>query len=414
MFDTSEEIRQQLASGEDSYAEFKEVRISDSRVTNPREEQLAHQLVSFANSDSGGAIFLGVDDEGIVRGIPKPHLPVVEEWVINVASNNCDPPLWPGIRKVRIPVGENQHAFILVVKVISRLVHRTSSGRWLVRVCANCRDLTPIELARLLQQRGQGFIYDEQPVNSASSDDLNDDALKKRFEESSIPLSDLLRNTRVVVQDEDGVDRPTVAGLLAFGQNPQRSLPSARIDAALYRRTWLDSSELIHSEQIDGAVDSQIDRAVAFVDRFMLRPATIDVGRLDYTQYSLSTVHEAVVNAVAHRDYSIAGSRIRLFLFSDRLELYSPGGLPNTLTLETMPYRVFTRNQLLVWFLSRMRSSRTGKAYLESRGEGVRRILEEGARHSGRRPEYRLIGSHELLLTIWAQPSPHERLSQKV
>ena len=72
-----------------------------------------------------------------------------------------------------------------------------------------------------------------------------------------------------------------------------------------------------------------------------------------------------------------------------------------------MPYRVFTRNQLLVSFLSRVRSRTTGRAFLESRGEGVRRILEESARHSGRRPEYHVFGE-ELRLTIWAKPSPHK------
>ncbi len=141
----------------------------------------------------------------------------------------------------------------------------------------------------------------------------------------------------------------------------------------------------------------------------MLRPATKSAaGRLDYPQYAIEAVREAVVNAVTHRDYSLGGGKIRLFLFSDRLELYSPGALPNTLTLEDMPYRVFTRHQLLVGFLSRMHSEKTGRVYLESRGEGVRRILEESERHSGRRPQYRLLGQ-ELLLTLWAQPSPHER-----
>ena len=108
------------------------------------------------------------------------------------------------------------------------------------------------------------------------------------------------------------------------------------------------------------------------------------------------------MNAVAHRDYSIHGSKIRLFLFADRLELYSPGKLPNTMTLEEMPYRVFTRNQLLVNFLSRIHSRRTARVYLESRGEGVRRILEAGEAHSGRRPKYELFGE-ELRLTLWTK-----------
>ena len=121
--------------------------------------------------------------------------------------------------------------------------------------------------------------------------------------------------------------------------------------------------------------------------------------------YDLDVVDEAIVNAVAHRDYAIAGSKIRLFLFADRLELYSPGKLPNTITLDDMPYRTFTRNQLLVNFLSRIRSKRTGRVFLESRSEGVRKILQDGEAHSGRRPEYALFGD-ELRLTLWARATP--------
>lgn len=121
--------------------------------------------------------------------------------------------------------------------------------------------------------------------------------------------------------------------------------------------------------------------------------------------YDLDVVDEAIVNAVAHRDDAIAGSKIRLFLFADRLELYSPGKLPNTITLDDMPYRTFTRNQLLVSFLSRLRSKRTGQVFLESRGDGVRKILEDGEAHSGRRPEYGLFGN-ELRLTLWAKRVP--------
>ncbi len=117
--------------------------------------------------------------------------------------------------------------------------------------------------------------------------------------------------------------------------------------------------------------------------------------------YDIDVLDEAVVNAAAHRDYALSGSKIRLFLFADRLELYSPGGLPNTITLEDMAYRTHTRNQLLVSFLSRIRSRRTGDVFLESRGEGVRKILERGKAHSGRTPKYELFGE-ELRLTVWA------------
>jgi predicted HTH transcriptional regulator len=160
----------------------------------------------------------------------------------------------------------------------------------------------------------------------------------------------------------------------------------------VYRGELLSSDDLVHAEKLQGRVDTQIDDATSFVERFMLRPARKPAGREEYPQYDIGAIHEAIVNAVAHRDYSIAGSKTRLFMFADRIDLYSPGALPNTLTIETMPYRVYTRNQLLTSFLSRMRSRRTGRAFLESRGEGVRRILAASQSHSGRPPVYSLFG----------------------
>ena len=150
---------------------------------------------------------------------------------------------------------------------------------------------------------------------------------------------------------------------------------------------------------------NQIDAAVAFAAQFMRHPTHARPAGSSAPRYDLDVVDEAIVNAVAHRDYAISGSKIRLFLFADRLELYSPGKPPNTITLDEMPYRTFTRNQLLVSFLSRIHSNRTGQVFLESRGEGVRKILQDGEAHSGRRPEYELFGD-ELRLTLWAKNGP--------
>ena len=405
MFDTLEAIREQLLAGEDAFAEFKEIRLGDRSVSSPNTEDFAGEIVALANAD-GGVVFLGVGDDGVVRGIPDTALGVVETWLINVATNNCDPPIRPLVRKVRLPDPAGSEVGIFLIEVRRSLyVHRTAGGRYYVRVGSTKRDLTAQELARLFQQRGRAFVFDEQPVMTATAMDLDAKALERFF--GRYPEPELLRNTRIVATDEGGVDRLTVAAILAFCSSPDEHLPSAHIAAAAYRGPRLSSDDLVHSETIGGSVASQIDNAVAFVERFMLKPSRKPAGREDYPQYAVGAVHEALVNAVAHRDYSISGSKIRLFLFSDRFELYSPGGLPNTITLENLPFRVFTRNQLLVNFLSRMTSRKTGRAFLESRGEGVRRILEESELHSGHRPEYRLLGE-ELLLTVWARRSPHD------
>ena len=395
MFDTREQILNQLRAGEDGLSEFKEMRCGDRGVLAPNTQELAGELVAFANAE-GGAVFLGVDDSGAVRGIPPEQVDRVEHWLLNVATHNCDPPIRLVIRKALLPGAEGDDELVLLAEVPRGLyVHRTSGGRYYTRVGSTKQDLTPPELARLFQQRGREYVFDEQPVLAATVEDLNRNRLEAFFGRSpTIPWLDLLRNTRVIFQDEDGMDRPTVAGLLIFATEPTEFLTSGSIEAACYRGTRLSSDDLIHAERLAGPVSDQIDAGIAFVARFM------QTG--DSPQYDIDVVDEAIVNAVAHRDYAIAGSKIRLFLFSDRLELYSPGKLPNTITIDDMAYRTFTRNQLLVNFLSRTHSKRTGQVFLESRGEGVRKILEDGEAHSGRRPKYELFGD-ELRLTLWAK-----------
>ena len=396
MFDSREQIIDQLRAGEDGYAEFKEVRFGARGVISPNTEDMAGELVALANA-AGGVVFLGIDDSGTVQGIPTAHVNVVEQWVINIATHNCDPPIRPILRKVLLPDMTGDDQCVLIAEVPRGLyVHRTSGGRYYMRIGSTKRDLTPSELARLFQQRGREYVFDEQPVLTATVDDLSRNRLEAFFGRSpTIPYLDLLRNTRVTFQDENGVDHPTIAGLLIFANEPTEFIPSGSIEAACYGGTQLSSDELVHAERLAGPVSDQIDAGIAFVAGH--RP-----HRGADTPYDLDVVDEAIVNAVAHRDYAIAGSKIRLFLFADRLELYSPGKLPNTITLDDMPYRTFTRNQLLVNFLSRIRSKRTGQVFLESRGEGVRKILEDGEAHSGRRPEYELFGD-ELRLTLWAK-----------
>ena len=403
MFDTRDQILDQLRAGEDGRTEFKEVRFGDRGVLSPNTEDLADELAAFANAE-GGVVFLGVDDSGAVTGIPLAKMNVVEHWLLNVATHNCDPPIRPLVRKAVLPGDGAKDERIVLVEVARGLyVHRTSGGRYYTRVGSTKRDLAPSELARLFQQRGREYVFDEQLVLAATVGNLSRNRLEAFFGRSPIiPWLDLLRNTRVVSRDEDGVDRPTVAGLLVFATEPTEFLASGSIEAACYHGTRLSSEDLIHAERLAGPVSDQIDAGIAFVARFMRTGVSAGAG----ARYDIDVVDEAIVNAVAHRDYAIAGSKIRLFLFADRLELYSPGKLPNTITLQDMPYRTFTRNQLLVSFLSRIRSKRTGQVFLESRGEGVRKILKDGEAHSGRRPKYELFGD-ELRLTLWAKdPEP--------
>ncbi len=406
MYETLESITQQLRAGEDSFAEFKELRFGDRSVRSPNADDFAGEMVAFSNGE-GGTLFLGVCDDGSLAGVPREHLRRVEEWVVNVATGNCDPPLRPTLRNVAIEDGAETRHVVLVQVPKALYASRTQRGRSYVRVGSQKRDLTQVELSRLFQERGRTFVFDEILVPGASFDDLDLQALETQYHgPGQLFWEQLLRNLRILGADESGTMRPTVAGLLCFGTNPQAHLPQAAVHAAVFRGTERHSDDLVHSDEIGGRAQDQVDDAVAFVDRFMLKPVRKDVGRQDFPQYALGAVTEAITNAVAHRDYAVSGSRIRLFLYSDRLEVISPGGLPNSITLESLRYRQFTRNQLLVGFLSRMFSRRTNTRFIESRGEGIGRILDESRDHSGKLPVYELHGT-ELYLTIWAAPSPH-------
>jgi len=217
MFDTHEDIIEQISAGEDTFAEFKELRFGTRGVISPNTEDMAGEMIAFANTE-GGALFLGVTDQGLIRGVPADQLGIVEQWVINIASNNCDPPIRPIIRKVLLPDTFGKEVEIIITRIPKSLyVHKTSGGRWYIRVGSTKRDLTSQELARLFQLRGRSFVFDEMAVSTAVDDDLDKSLLTNFFGPSStIPMEDLLKNTSIIIVDEEGILRPTVAGLLIF------------------------------------------------------------------------------------------------------------------------------------------------------------------------------------------------------
>ena len=130
-----------------------------------------------------------------------------------------------------------------------------------------------------------------------------------------------------------------------------------------------------------------------------------DPARMDLPQYSVEALFEALVNAVAHRDYSIRGSRIRLSMFADRLEIDSPGGLPNNLTIDAMAARQSTWNEAIASVLGRVPvgdipGSGQRRYFMERRGDGVPVIFRETRALCGRSPSYRLLGESNLFLDI--------------
>jgi ATP-dependent DNA helicase RecG len=273
--------------------------------------------------------------------------------------------------------------------------------------------MTPRSVVPPAEQHNRSFpaSFDEEFVEGPVLDDLPPELWQRfrspRVTESRDVLLDKLAMAR---PDADGVLRPTVAGVLMATRDPRRWLPNAFIQAAAYRGTEIlpDAGQhyQIDARDITGPLDQQVLEACHFVGRNMRVEAIKQMDRRDLPQFDLTAVFEAVVNAVAHRDYSIYGAKIRLRLFSDRLELYSPGAIPNTMTVESLPYRQAARNEAITSLLAQCpipaddRVLTDRNAMMDKRGEGVRVILDSSERLSGKHAYYRLIDESELLRVI--------------
>ncbi len=404
-----QELARRIRLGEDSTLELKRVLMSGARVTDPTRRDFGDELASFANS-WGGTVALGVSDKRRdVEGIPICRLDAVEGWVREICNDSISPPIDAVIRKLELPGIAGQLVAVICIDVPRSLFVHKSPGGYFRRIGSSKREMPPDALARLFQERSQSRVirFDESPVPRTSPRDL-DEALTSRFlRQGEQTTENILQKLRVVTEDENGDPRLTVAGALLCSREPRQWLPHAHIQAVCYVGERQDVNYQIDADDFDGTLDAQALDALNFVRRNMRVSATKSVARLDTPQFSTRAVFEALVNAVAHRDYSMGGARIRLHMFRDRLELYVPGSLANTLTPDSMHLRQYSRNELIVSLLARCSVAEVeGLEYrshmMERRGDGVPIIRSETLELSGRMPEYTVIDGSELRLVIWA------------
>ncbi len=409
MFDSPEELLQKIRLGEDTSLELKTVRFRGDRVAEPRRDELADELAAIANTHDG-VLVLGVDDKTRdIGGIPVDRLEAVERYVYEICNESIKPPLL--FRSFRMQLPDRTGAFqpVLKVEIPRSLFVHESPGGYFHRQGGSKRKMLPDYLFRLFQQRSQARLirFEEQPAPQASLSDLSEELWRKYTARSDEPSEIVMLKRSLLSKEEGGAVRASVAGVLLCCERPERFLPSAFIEAVRYRGIRQDSNYQTDAQKICGPLDQQIKQAMAFLKRNQTVMATKAPHRVEKPQFSERAVFEAVVNAVAHRDYSISGSKTRFFMFDDRLEIYSPGALPNTVTIDSIALRQATRNELITSLLAEAPVAETigdvGRGfYMEKRGDGVPIILHESEKLSGRKPIYRLIDDSELLLTRYS------------
>lgn len=327
--------------------------------------RLAEILAAFANAN-GGILLLGIDAKGTVRGVKDPDA-IIEKAL--AAGLRCEPPLI-------LPRPENatlEDKPIIIVQVPPGLPHAYGlRGKYIARAGKKNIALGPRQLRQLLRERGEAN-FEMLPAPGTSLDDLDETLVSqyaKSFLETDAPKKDAvldLLHRRGCITKDGNMWRPTTSGYLLLGKEPQRAFPSAEILLARYAGKQM-TDEFVR-EIVRGPLPEQVRRAEAWVVANMRKGSRIDsLQREDRAEYPLPAVREAIVNAVAHRDYAIRGDEIRVMMFSDRIEVYSPGRLPGHVTVENIVDERFSRNEVIAQVLADM-------GFIERLGYGIDRMI---------------------------------------
>lgn len=326
---------------------------------------LATNLAAMANTH-GGTLIVGIVGPAAtligVRDIEN----VIDRMI--QAALSIEPPLIiPMPRTIRI----NDRPLV-VAHIPPGMPHVYSlDGRYLCRQGAENVPLNPRDLRRLLIERGE-VSFETQIARGASMDDL-DWERARAYAAGLGSMNDASVETillkRGCLAEQDGRLRPTNAGVLLFGKDPQMFIRGAEITAARFAGDTM--GDTFTRQDITGTLPDQLRRAETFLVDNLRRGVQIGktMARDESFEYPLEAARELVVNAVAHRDYSISGDNIRLFIFRDRMDVTSPGGLPGPVTIANIKDERFSRNPVIVQVLSDL-------GFIERFGYGVDRVYD--------------------------------------
>ncbi len=336
---------------------------------------LAATLIALANAD-GGAIVLGATRSGEPIGLKA------AERAYNLALRAT---LLPTPALV-LPLPEQVELdgqVVLVLQVPKGLPHVYSlRGRYLVRDEKRNVPMPARRLRQLLLERGE-LGYESQFVAGASRADLDDRKVQNYLNAVEVfadenPDDVLLR--RGCVRKEAGELKPTVAGLVMFGREPTRFLRQCSVLLTHYLGEQM--SDDFSKEEVRDTLPEQVRRAENFLVAHMRKAQRINrLEREEKLEYPRAAIREVIVNAVAHRDYSIRGDEIRISMFSNRIELYSPGRLPGHVTVKNIVDERFSRNDVIVQLLADL-------GYIERLGYGIDRLLRLMKEHGLARPRF--------------------------
>ncbi len=344
-------------------------------------------LSAFANRPGGGVLLFGLDEDSGFKVVGVGHPRKLQEDLSGLAAQ-MEPPLRPSFSVEEIEGGTVVAVEVPEVaydqKPCYHRPHHLQEGSF-IRVGNSTRRMSDYEIYSFVSSRTQP-TFDEEPVLRATLQDLDRAKLEKylaRRKEArlnaaywDLPFEQILKQLQIVVE-VDGVLHPTLAGLLMFGIYPQIfELQLFIAYLQFYGTTTIEEApsgeRFLDNRKFEGTLDEVVDNAVSYVMAGMRKGSLIrGVLREDIPEYPEVALREAIVNALAHRDYShfVRGSHIQVRMFADRLEVENPGGLYGRVTLDRLQEGQSTRNRLLMHLMEDVH-------LVENRGSGIDAMLD--------------------------------------
>jgi len=335
-----------VSRGEDSKHQFK------ADVTN--QVSLAQELVAFSNS-GGGSIFIGVADDGTFTGLQREDMGRLNQLVSNAASQHVKPAINPQTENIAVSNG-------LVMRVVvlngANKPYTDKDGITWVKSGSDKRKATAREEIQRLYQSA-GLIHgDAIPVSGMTLSDLDLDyfsgVFEKIFGESlekqNLSLSQILHNMNLMKDDF-----LNVSGALLFSKNPRFRLPIFIVKAVAFPGNDIHATSYLDSRDITGRIADMFQQSIGFVHA-NIRHIQGDQGVNSVGRPEIPTIvlEEMISNALVHRDYLVSAP-VRIFVFDDRVEIISPGHLPNNLTIENiMSGNSNARNPILASFANKI------------------------------------------------------------
>ena len=354
------ELHEIISRGEDSKTQLK-------RQFNSI-DALATEIAAMLNSE-GGRLIVGVSDLGEVCGVAD--IRQLNQWISNACSQKIEPPV--SVMTENLSIGDKLVVVISVPLGADKPYAVNKTAFW-VKVGADKRRATREELRRLMQASGTLYA-DEMPLVHTNWDELDllrfRDFYKQQYDQE---IDQLNTSTERILSNLKLLKLPhlTLAGLLLFGKEPQQIRPQLMVKAVAFIGNRLEGTEYLDSEDIGSTLGEQFKGTMGFLKRNLRKQQNGQnfnfPGILEIPEVALE---EAVVNALVHRDYLISSS-IRVFIFDNRVEIISPGKLPNTATVESIRAGIqIVRNPVLISFIPKL-----GIPY-RGLGSGIPRMIEE-------------------------------------